>query len=100
MFTRSISIGIWLLKRGGTGINYNGVNDYNTQANSQQLALDPTTPQDGQPGGTDKNADVSASSEASLISTWFEYTPTNAMDIGVTMHPPGGVPAQPSPDIA
>ena len=86
--------------------NYNGVNDYNTQANNQQLALDPTTPQeallptytavpvddlvwgnpyfyqcpgdtgdydlisygaDGQPGGTDKDADISANCEASLI---------------------------------
>src|SRR5260221_9118129 len=28
------------------GVNYNGINDYNTQANNQQLALDPTTPQE------------------------------------------------------
>jgi hypothetical protein len=121
------------------GTDYNGINDYNTQANNQQLALDPTTPQeallptyasvpvndlvwnhsyfykcpgdtgdydlisygaDGQPGGTDKDADISASSEASLISTWYEYTPTNAMDIGITMNPPNAVPPQPSPEIA
>jgi type II secretion system (T2SS) protein G len=121
------------------GTNYNGVNDYNTQANNQQLALDPNTPQeallptyaavpandlvwnnpyfykcpgdtgdydlisygaDGVPGGTDKNADISANSEASLISTWFEYTPTSAMDIGITTNPPNAVPPQPDPEIA
>jgi hypothetical protein len=122
-----------------SGTNYNGVNDYNTQANNQQLALDPTTPQeallptyanvpvndvvwgtpyfykcpgdtgdydlisygaDGQPGGTDKNADISANCEASLIATWYEYTPINALDIGITMNQPNVVPPQPSPDIA
>jgi len=121
------------------GNNYNGINDYNTQANNQQLALDTNTPQeallptyatvpvndlewnhpyfykcpgdtgdydlisygaDGLPGGTDKNADISANSEASLISTWFEYTPTSAMDIGITTNPPNAVPPQPDPQIA
>jgi hypothetical protein len=120
------------------GVTYNGVNDYNNQANAQQLALDPTTPQeallptyaavpvddfwgnsyfykcpgdtgdydlisygaDGQPGGVDKNADISANAEASLVSTWFEYTPINAMDIGVTMNAPNAVPPQPSTEIA
>ena len=121
------------------GKNYNGINDYNTQANNQQLALDPTTPSDallptytsvpvddlvwgnayffqcpgitgdydlisygadGQPGGTDKDADISANCEASLTSTWYEYTPLNALDIGITMNPPNAVPPQPSPDIA
>jgi Type II secretion system (T2SS), protein G len=121
------------------GQDYNGVNDYNTQANNQQLALDPTTPQeallptyaavpvsdvawnnayfykcpgdtgdydlicygaDGQPGGNDKDADISANSEASLISTWYEYTPTGAMDIGITMNQPNVVPPEPSPEIA
>jgi hypothetical protein len=120
------------------GVNYNGINGYNTEANTQQLALDPTTPQegllptyaavpvsdvawnnpyfykcpgdtgdydlicfgaDGQPGGTDKNADISANCEASLVSTWFEYTPINALDIGVITNPPNIVPPQPSPDI-
>ncbi len=120
-------------------VNYNGINDYNTQANNQQLALDPSTPQeallptytsvpvndlvwghpyfykcpgdtgdydlisfgaDGQPGGTDKNADISANAEASLISTWYEYTPTGAMDIGITVNPPNIVPPQPSSEIA
>ena len=119
--------------------NYNGVNDYNTQANNQQLALDPATPQeallptyanvpvndlvwnnpyfykcpgdtgdydlisygaDGLPGGQDKDADISANSEASLISTWYEYTPTNAMDIGITMNQPNVVPPEPSSEIA
>ena len=121
------------------GTTYNGVNDYNTQANNQQLALDPTTPEDallptytavpvddlvwgnpylyqcpgvtgdydlisygadGQPGGTDKDADISANCEASLTSTWYEYTPINALDIGITMNPPNVVPPQPSSEIA
>jgi len=121
------------------GQNYNGVNDYNTQANNQQLALDPTTPQEallptyanvpvsdtawghpyfykcpgstgdydlisyganGQPGGEDKDADISANAEASLISTWFEYTPLNALDIGITQNAPNVVPPQPSTEIA
>ena len=116
-----------------------GVNDDNTEANQQQLALDPTTPEeallptytavpvddlvwgnayfykcpgvtgdydlisygaDGQPGGTDKDADISANCEASLTSTWYEYTPINALDIGITMNPPNAVPPQPSPEIA
>jgi hypothetical protein len=121
------------------GVTYNGVNDYNTQSNTQQLALDPNTPQeallptytsapvkdlvwnnpyfykcpgdtgdydlisygaDGVAGGTDKNEDISANSEASLISTWFEYTPTGAMDIAVTTNPPNTLPPQPDPSIA
>ena len=121
------------------GTTYNGVNDYNAQANAEQLALDPTTPQeallptyaavptsdlvwnhdyfykcpgdsgdydlishgaDGQPGGMGKDADISANCEASLTSTWFEYTPVNALDIGITMNPPNAVPPEPSPDIA
>ncbi len=121
------------------GTNYNGINDYNTQSNTQTLALDPTTPQDallptyaavpvndiawgnpyfykcpgdtgdydlicygsdGAPGGTDKAADISANCEASLISTWYEYTPTAAMDIGITMNAPNVVPPEPDPAIA
>ena len=121
------------------GTTFAGINDYNTKANAQQLALDPATPQeallptytavptsdaafgrpyfykcpgdtgdydlicfgaDGVQGGTNKNADISANAEASLISTWFEYTPTGAMDIGVTINPPNVVPPQPSADIA
>jgi hypothetical protein len=42
----------------------------------------------GLPEGTNKNADISANAEASLISTWYEYTPINAIDIGVTTTPP------------
>ncbi len=121
------------------GTNYNGINDYNTQANNQQLLLDPSAPQDallptfanvpvndaawgnpyfykcpgdtgdydlisrgsnGNPGGVDKAADISANAEASLISTWFEYTPINGLDIGITMNQPNVVPPQPSADIA
>lgn len=120
------------------GTSYNGINGYNTDTNNRQLALDPTTPQDGllptytavpsndlvwnqpyfykcpgdtadydlicygadhQPGGTDKNADISASCQASLISTWYEYTPLSALDIGVTTNAPNVVPGQPSPEI-
>jgi Type II secretion system (T2SS), protein G len=120
------------------GMNYNGVNDYNTQSNDQQLIVDPDTQQesllpiytavpvndiawgnpyfykcpgdtgdydlicfgaDGQPGGTDKNADISANAEASLISTWYEYTPVNGLDIGITMNQPNVVPPQPSAEI-
>jgi hypothetical protein len=55
---------------------------------------------DGAPDGTGKNADISANAEASLISTWFEYTPTGALDIGITMNPPNVVPPQPSAEIA
>ncbi len=54
---------------------------------------------DGQPGGTDKNADISANCEASLISTWFEYTPINAMDIAVTTNAVNTLPAQPDSRI-
>ena len=120
------------------GVNYNGINDYNTQSNNQQLLLDPTTPQeallptytavpvsdiewgndyfykcpgdtgdydlisygaDGAPGGTDKDADISANAEATLISTWYEYTPINGLDIGITMNQPNVVPPQPSAEI-
>lgn len=121
------------------GTTYNGINDYNTKANNQQLALDPTTPQDalqptyaavpttdtawgndyfykcpgdtgdydlisfgadGAPGGVDKDADISANAEASLVATWYEYTPINGMDIGITMNEPNVVPPQPSSEIA
>jgi type II secretory pathway pseudopilin PulG len=119
-------------------VSYNGVNDYNRQANSKQLLLDPSTPQeallptytavpvndtwgnpyfykspgdtgdydlisygeDGASGGTDKAADISANAEASLIATWFEYTPTNALDIGITMNLANVTPAGIKPDIA
>jgi type II secretory pathway pseudopilin PulG len=120
------------------GVNYNGVNDYNSQANAKQLALDPNTPieallptytavpttdlwgnpyfykspgdtgdydlisygSDGATGGVDKAADISANAEASLIATWFEYTPTNALDIGITMNAANITPADVKPDIA
>lgn len=120
------------------GVNYNGVNDYNNQANAKQLALDPNTPQeallptynavpttdywgnpyfykspgdtgdydlisfgaDGKPGGTDKDADISANAEASLIATWYEYTPTSALDIGITMNQPNVLPPQPDQGMA
>jgi Type II secretion system (T2SS), protein G len=37
---------------------------------------------DGQSGGEDINKDITSWAEASLIGTWYEYTPTSAMDIG------------------
>lgn len=120
------------------GTAYNGVNDYNTQANAKQLALDPNTSleallptyvnvpvqdywnnsyfykcpgdtgdydlisygADGQPGGDNKKADISANAEASLVSTWFEYTPVNALDIGITMNKPNVMPPAPDPGMA
>jgi len=54
---------------------------------------------DGVPGGTGKDADISANCEASLISTWYEYTPTSALDIGITMNAPNSVPPEPSTEI-
>lgn len=120
------------------GVNYNGVNDYNNQANAKQLALDPLTPleallptygavpvndlwgnpyfyqspgdtgdydlisfgADGAVGGTDKSVDISANAEASLVATWYEYTPTAAMDIGITMNKPNVTPAAVKTDVA
>jgi len=55
---------------------------------------------DGAAGGTDRNADISANAEASLISTWFEYTPTSAIDIGITTAAPNTVPADIKEGIA
>jgi type II secretory pathway pseudopilin PulG len=39
---------------------------------------------DGKAGGTDKDADISANAPGSLVSTWFEYTPTSALDVQMT----------------
>lgn len=39
---------------------------------------------DGKVGGADKNADIPANAEASLVATWFEYTPTSALDLAVS----------------
>jgi hypothetical protein len=36
---------------------------------------------DGKEGGTDENADITSWAESSLIGTWYDYTPTSAMDI-------------------
>ncbi|MGO4664454.1 type II secretion system protein GspG [Terrabacter sp. 2TAF16] len=38
---------------------------------------------DGQPGGDGVNADISAGAGASLMASWFEYTPTSGIDIDV-----------------
>jgi general secretion pathway protein G len=43
---------------------------------------------DGKVGGVDKDADISANAEGSLIATWFEYTPTNALDLAMTTNLP------------
>jgi len=36
---------------------------------------------DGKPGGTDEDADITSWADGSLIGTWYEYTPTSALDI-------------------
>jgi hypothetical protein len=36
---------------------------------------------DGQPGGEEEAADIPSWAEASLVGTWYEYTPTSALDI-------------------
>lgn len=41
----------------------------------------------GQPGGEDIDADISAAAGASLIATWFDYTPTSGIDIDVQTIP-------------
>ena len=42
---------------------------------------------DGAPGGDDINADISSAAGASLVATWFEYTPTSGIDIEVDTKP-------------
>jgi hypothetical protein len=42
---------------------------------------------DGQPGGEDVNADISAGAFASLVASWFEYTPTSGIDIELNTAP-------------
>ncbi len=39
---------------------------------------------DGKVGGEGEDADISINAEASLIATWFEYTPTAALDVAIT----------------
>lgn len=43
---------------------------------------------DTKPGGTDINADIWANVDGSVIATWFEYTPTSALDLSVTPNLP------------
>ncbi|RKN47935.1 hypothetical protein D7223_12970 [Micromonospora endolithica] len=38
---------------------------------------------DGEPGGEGVDADISAAAGASLMATWFDYTPTSGIDIAV-----------------
>ena len=42
---------------------------------------------DGKEGGEDINADISAAAGASLIASWFDYTPTSGLDIDVKSIP-------------
>jgi hypothetical protein len=42
---------------------------------------------DGAVGGDDLDADISSASGASLVATWFEYTPTSGIDIEVDTKP-------------
>lgn len=50
--------------------------------------------------GDDKNADISVKGEASQVATWFEYTPTSVMDIGITMNAPNSIPIAIKSDLA
>jgi hypothetical protein len=42
---------------------------------------------DGVAGGDDLDADISSAAGASLVATWFEYTPTSGIDIEVDTKP-------------
>jgi hypothetical protein len=42
---------------------------------------------DGVEGGEDLNADISAAAGASLVATWFDYTPTSGIDIELNAKP-------------
>ena len=42
---------------------------------------------DGAEGGVDLDADISAATAASLIASWFEYTPTSGIDIVINTAP-------------
>jgi len=42
---------------------------------------------DGEPGGEDLDADISAGAGASLIASWFDYTPTSGIDVSITQKP-------------
>ncbi|SIR83749.1 type II secretion system protein GspG [Micromonospora avicenniae] len=42
---------------------------------------------DGEPGGDGVDADISAAAGASLMATWFDYTPTSGIDIDVQSIP-------------
>jgi Type II secretion system (T2SS), protein G len=44
---------------------------------------------DGKEGGEGLDADISAAAAASLIATWFDYTPTSGIDIELTEKPAG-----------
>jgi hypothetical protein len=48
---------------------------------------------DGTPGGEDLDADITSWAEGSIIATWFEYTPTSALDVVVN----STLPTQPIP---
>jgi len=42
---------------------------------------------DGKPGGEDLDADISSAAPASLVASWFDYTPTSGIDIDVNTVP-------------
>jgi hypothetical protein len=42
---------------------------------------------DNEPGGEGLDADISSAAGASLVATWFDYTPTSAIDIEVDTKP-------------
>jgi hypothetical protein len=43
--------------------------------------------QDGKPDGDDLDADITSWAEGSIVGRWYEYTPTSALDIAITMIP-------------
>ena len=43
--------------------------------------------EDNKEGGDGLNADISSAAGASLVSTWFDYTPTSALDIEIGTKP-------------
>jgi hypothetical protein len=43
--------------------------------------------EDGEVGGEGLKADISSAAGASLVSTWFDYTPTSALDIEIDTKP-------------
>ena len=56
---------------------------------------------DAAPGGDGLDADITSWAEGAVVGRWFEYTPTSALDLAVTMiapdQPQAKLPTSPSP---